>query len=352
MRVINPVTGKSTLAYAQHDTVSPDTHISEGLKNELDLETVNDPTVTIKTLSDQTAINEGRTDFSLESLYTGEEFSVKRALVVPKFTDDEIFLLHSVDVAGQDNFNDGEIPTIPERKRIDVLIGQADKTLLTVLHESENVDTNKPNYVLTKLGPIANGGRIPAATNAYTSLKVNLNAKCDCIEDCCGKLKREIADLKQSLRKSNLDNEALQLSRNNERAKEIVESEIKVFDNRYEIPVPLNMAVVEQLPNNYQSALHRAVSMRRSALINYDLKKTLTDTFGELVDEEWIVPEEENSSSGPTWYLPFFVTKQEKARVVYDGAALHRGMSLNQAVLGGANLLNNLIEVLIRFWLG
>ena len=68
MRVINLVTGRSTLAYAQHDTASQATPISEGLKNELDLETVSDPTVTIKTLSDQTATTEGRTDFSLESL--------------------------------------------------------------------------------------------------------------------------------------------------------------------------------------------------------------------------------------------------------------------------------------------
>ena len=317
VRVINPATGRSTLAYAQHDTASQATLISEGLRNELDLETVKDPSVTIKTLSDHTAITEGRTDFSLESLYTGEEFSVKNALVVPNFTDDESVLPHSVDVAGLDNFNDVEIPTIPERKCIDVLIGQADKGLLTVLHESENVDPNKPNYVLTKLGPIASGGRVSAATNANTSLKINLNANCGCIdEDCCVKLKREIVNLKQSLRESNLENEALQPSRNDERAKEIVESDIKVVDNRYEIPVPLNMAVVEQLPNNYQSALDRAVSMRRSALKNSDLKKTLTDTFGELIDEKWIVPVEENSFSGPTWYLPFFVAKQEKARVV------------------------------------
>ena len=154
------------------------------------------------------------------------------------------------------------------------------------------------------------------------------------------------------MRESNLDNEALQPSRNNDKTKEIVESEIKVVDNRYEIPLPLNMAIVEQLPNNYRSALDRAVSMRRSTIKNSDLRRTLTDTFDELIDKEWIVPMEEISSSGLTWYLPFFVTKQEKARVVYDGAALHKGMSLNQAVLGGANLLNNLVEVLIRFWFG
>ena len=219
VRVINPATGRSTLAYAQHDTASQATLISEGLRDELDLETVKDPSVTIKTLSDHTAITEGRTDFSLESLYTGEEFSVKNALVVSNFTDDESVLPHSVDVAGLDNFNDVEITTIPERKCIDVLIGQADKGLLTVLHESENVDPNKPNYVLTKLGPIASGGRVSAATNANTSLKINLNAHCGCIdEDCCVKLKREIVNLKQSLRESNLENEALQPSRNDERA--------------------------------------------------------------------------------------------------------------------------------------
>ncbi len=118
-------------------------------------------------------------------------------------------------------------------------------------------------------------GRVPSATSAYTSLKVNLNANCDCIEDCCVKLKREVADLKQSLRESSLDNEALQPSGNDERAKEIVKSEIKVVDNRYGIPVPLNMAIVEQLPNNYRNVLDRIVSMRRSALKNFDLKKVV-----------------------------------------------------------------------------
>ena len=53
--------------------------------------------------------------------------------------------------------------------------------------------------------------------------------------------------------------------------------------------------------------------------------------------------------------LPFFVTKQDKARVVYDGddgAATFRGKCLNQAVLAGTNLLNNLVEVLMRFRIG
>ena len=352
VRVINPATGKSTLAYAQHDTASQATLVSERLRNELDLETICDSSVSIKTLSDQTAITTGRTNFNLESLSTGEDFFVKNALIVPNFCDDESVLPHSVDVAGLENFSNVEIPTIPERRSIDVLIGQADKNLLTVLSECENIDPDKPNFILTRLGPIASGGRVPAISNLYTSLKVNVKDNGGCAEECCVKLKAEIAHLKQSLRELTLEDEAVQPSRSDEVAKDIVETDIKLIDHRYEIPVPLNVEVVEKLPNNYQSALDRARSMRRSALKNPELQITLTNTFGELIDENWISPVEKDSTSSPMWYLPYFVTKQKKPRVVYDGAALHKGMCLNQAVLGGTNLLNNLVEVLTRFRLG
>ena len=129
------------MTYAQHDTASQTTVISDRLS-------------------------------------TGEEFSVKNALVVPNFSDHENVLPHSVDIVGRDNFHNVEIPTVPERKSIDVLIGQADKNLLTVLHESENVDPDKPNYVLTKLGPIASGGRVSAVAKTCASSKVNLNTNC------------------------------------------------------------------------------------------------------------------------------------------------------------------------------
>ena len=61
---------------------------------------------------------------------------------------------------------------------------------------------------------------------------------------------------------------------------------------------------------------------------------------------------ESNSLDVGAWYLPFFVTKSAKAKVVYDGAAVAEGMSINQAALAGENLLNGLVEVLIRFRLG
>ena len=59
-----------------------------------------------------------------------------------------------------------------------------------------------------------------------------------------------------------------------------------------------------------------------------------------------------NATTGKVWYLCSFVTKQEKARVVYDGVATFKGKCLNQAVLAGTNLLNNFVEVLIHFRVG
>ena len=57
-------------------------------------------------------------------------------------------------------------------------------------------------------------------------------------------------------------------------------------------------------------------------------------------------------ADGPTWYLPFFVTKQEKSHVVYDGAATFKGICLNHAVLPDANLLNRLTDVFDSFLFG
>ena len=49
----------------------------------------------------------------------------------------------------------------------------------------------------------------------------------------------------------------------------------------------------------------------------------------------------------------FFITKQEKARVVFDGAATFKGAALNDAVHCGINLLNGFVEVLQDFeWKG
>ena len=355
VKIVNPTSGRSSLVYAQHDTGSQVTLISDNLKTELGLETVPEPSMTIRTLGDKTVPVEGRTNFKLQSLYNGEEFNVKDALVVPQSSDDAHTLPHAVDTSTLEHFEGAHIPVAPGRRRVDVLIGQSDKSLLTVLEEREGMDPEEPNYVLTRLGPIASGGRVCGrlnSSNCLSTMRINVcspvNANCE-----CAKLKKENVALKQSIREYELQDEMIQPSRNDELAHKLIESDIKVKDARYEIPVPFNLEKLQTLPNNYENALNRTLSLRKTALRNSQLQQTLVDTLSELICKKWIEPIEDLSSCvEPTWYLPFFVTKSAKPRVVYDGAAAVQGMSLNQAVFAGENLLNNLVEVLTRFRLG
>jgi len=111
----------------------------------------------IYTIAEKTTQNGGLAKFELQSLVDNKIYNVREALVVPDFVnkDGEACLSHSVDVAHLDHFKGVKIPTVPQRDRIDVLIGQIDKELLAVLEERESVNPDDPNYVLTRLGPFA-----------------------------------------------------------------------------------------------------------------------------------------------------------------------------------------------------
>ena len=262
---------------------------------------------------------------------------------MPRFSDDDSTLPHSVDVTELKHFQGTHVPVAPERNRIDVLIGQSDKLLLTVLEEREGASPEEPNYVLTRLGPIASGGRVSASLGSLSTLRIQVESYEDAARECV-KL-RHVQEYERQ-------DEALQPSLNDERARNFVETPIKVANGRYEMPVPFKSELLEALSNNYESALKRTLSLRRNVAKNPELKQILLNTFAELLREEWLVAIESNSLDVQAWYLPFFVTKSATSRVVYDGAAVAEGMSINQAVLAGENLLNGLVGVLIHFRLG
>ena len=111
--------------------------------------------------------------------------------------------------------------------------------------------------------------------------------------------------------------------------------------------------VVEKLPNKYVCAVNRTEALRRSAVRNAHTQQMLTETFREVITEGWIVPvNSDKDPDGPCWNLPFFVTKQDKPRVMFDSAATFKGLSINYAVLPWVNLLTNLPNVLMRFRVG
>ena len=62
-------------------------------------------------------------------------------------------------------------------------------------------------------------------------------------------------------------------------------------------------------------------------------------------------PDEAKSKSEKTWYLQHHPVqaKHKKLRVVFNAAAKFRGASLNDQLVTGPDLLNNLVGILTRF---
>ena len=100
-----------------------------------------------------------------------------------------------------------------------------------------------------------------------------------------------------------------------------MELNVKVKDGPYEIPFPLRPDIAEKNLNNFSNALKRTMSLHRKPLGDPTLNQALTNTFQELLAEDWLTHVEKIKVDGFIWHLPFFGTKQEKSRVVYDGAA-------------------------------
>ena len=116
--------------------------------------------ITIRTIAEETTPASGVVQFNLQSFTTKEIFTVNDAVVVPGFMDDERVLPHKINTANLEHFKGVEIPTIPKVNSMDILIGQPHKFLLTFLEEREGARPEEPNYVLTRLVPIASVGSL------------------------------------------------------------------------------------------------------------------------------------------------------------------------------------------------
>jgi hypothetical protein len=127
---------------------------------------------------------------------------------------------------------------------------------------------------------------------------------------------------------------------------------LSTVDGRYEIALPWKDEA--DLPDNRAHAVVRLEHIRRKLAGNEDLHRKYTEQVQDYLDKGYAREAERNESPSPrrTWYLPHHgVHNPNKAsvRVVFDGAAKYKGTSLNEHLMQGPDLTNNLAGVLMRF---
>ena len=137
------------------------------------------------------------------------------------------------------------------------------------------------------------------------------------------------------------------------RAENILQKTTRMNEGHYETGL---LWKNPQLPNNRKLAKARLRSLKRKFQKDSKLESKYRRTMQDYIDHGYpskLSNLEAETTSSKTNYLPHHAmlnpNKPGKMRVVFDAPAYHEGTSLNQNLLQGPDMTNNLVGVLLRF---
>ncbi|XP_055622866.1 uncharacterized protein LOC129766367 [Toxorhynchites rutilus septentrionalis] len=145
-------------------------------------------------------------------------------------------------------------------------------------------------------------------------------------------------------------------SEKNKRATEILEQTTVRVPTGYEVGLLWNQDEYK-LPNTYPLALRRLKCLEKRLLRNPHLYAKVREIIENYVEKGYAHRasklELELTDDRKTWYLPLGVVqnpkKPNKVRLIWDAAAAVEGLSFNDLVLKGPDMMASLIAVLIKF---
>lgn len=125
----------------------------------------------------------------------------------------------------------------------------------------------------------------------------------------------------------------------------------EVVDGHYVLGIPFKYGLGQCMPNNRAMAEHRLVSLGKRLARDDTLREMYTTQITDLLSKGYAEPVSDPDRMDVNYIPHHAVThpkKPGKVRVVFDCAAKHQGVSLNDKVHQGPDVTNKLVGVLQR----
>ena len=310
-------------------------------------------------------------DVTLQGIHCSEQFMLHDIVCMDKVaTHKNPTKADMIRITELARMCDVNLPVI-ENDEIDILIGVDYDELLDVF-EIRRSNEYKIAAKLTRLGWVLMG-HLEACSEPVTGLKpascttihanfCNLrpridnyalrlpSAVCNGDANTCELLHAEVKGYFYDEFELNVDDEDDAPSVDDMNCSNIYESSVTKLDNRYFVKLPLkdeNCVV----PNNRVQAKSRLLQQKKMMENNAELLEFYADAVQKLIDTDKLELVTTDSDDCPerAFYIPHFVTRQAKKRLVYDGSARFNNVSLNSMLYKGSDNLQRLCDVLIRF---
>ncbi|XP_075989157.1 uncharacterized protein LOC142986969 [Anticarsia gemmatalis] len=224
-----------------------------------------------------------------------------------------------------------------------LLIGQ-DNWHLLLTSDIRKGNKDQPVASLTSLGWVLHGSLLKHKTQSIDFVSHMTETNEDHIETLVKQyFEMDAICLNPKRPRSDPEEQALRILDNTTK---------KTEDGRYETSL-LWRKEDYNLPNNYENSLKRLHNIEKKIDRDQVLKTKYKEQMEALVQKGYAEPAPRETTPGKTWYLPHFAVinpmKPEKLRVVHDAAAKTKGVSLNDMLLKGPDLLQSLPGVVMKF---
>lgn len=302
-------------------------------------------TFTITTVSAEETVNTGQEiKLSISALDNSESVKLNKVWTVDKIPTSPESIPRQSDIANWSHLKGLEFPEIDE-KEVTILIGSDIPEVFWV--QEERRGRRKEPYAIrsilgwTLMGPVGNTTQSDRFSVNYTKCQDEM-------------LFKQVEMFWKADFGDTLDSKP-GLSLEDKQALNIMEKSVTYVDGHYQLELPWRHSSV-CLPNNVELAEMRLQQLKRRFQRDATLLDKYTNTMQGYIDNGYaklVNSEEISNQQKQVWYLPhhpvFHPQKPDKLRIVFDCAAKWKGTSLNDQLLQGPDLTNNLIGVLTRF---